>query len=406
MPSTYAYKVRDSAGKVVEGTLEADSANLVVGKLQGMGYTPISVEEEADNRLQMEIKIPGLTNRVRLKDLAVFSRQFATMINSGLTLLKSLSVLEEQTESEELGKVVREVRLDVERGSSLSVALARRPKVFNSLYVAMVKSGETSGTLDQSLERIAHTIEKQVQLRRKVISAMTYPTMVGLFAFLITLAMLIFIVPQFKDMYADLEGTLPAPTRALLAVSEFTQKYWYIWALGGIVGAFGFRRWINSESGRQRWDTIKLRIPVFGPLVRKIALARFSRTLAALTRSGVPILEALDIVAQTAGNWVVATAVRDAQTAVKGGDTLAHKLQDHEVFPPMVIQMISVGEETGAIDEMLDKIAEFYDSEVSATVDALASLIEPMMMVAIGAVVGSMIISLYLPLFNIIKLIK
>ncbi|MEZ5169794.1 MAG: type II secretion system F family protein [Acidimicrobiia bacterium] len=406
MPSTYAYKVRDSAGKVVEGTLEADSANLVVGKLQGMGYTPISVEEEADNRLQMEIKIPGLTNRVRLKDLAVFSRQFATMINSGLTLLKSLSVLEEQTESEELGKVVREVRLDVERGSSLSVALARRPKVFNSLYVAMVKSGETSGTLDQSLERIAHTIEKQVQLRRKVISAMTYPTMVGLFAFLITLAMLIFIVPQFKDMYADLEGTLPAPTRALLAVSEFTQKYWYIWALGGIVGAFGFRRWINSESGRQRWDTIKLRIPVFGPLVRKIALARFSRTLAALTRSGVPILEALDIVAQTAGNWVVATAVRDAQTAVKGGDTLAHKLQDHEVFPPMVIQMISVGEETGALDEMLDKIAEFYENEVETTVDALTSLIEPILIVIMGAIIGGMVIALYLPMFNIINLIE
>ncbi len=406
MPTTFAYKVRDHGGKIVEGTLEADSANLVVGKLRGMGYTPISVEEDSGSTLQTEIRIPGLSNRVRLKDLAVFSRQFATMINAGLTLLKSLSILEEQTESKELAKVVREVRIDVEGGSSLSAALARRPKVFNRLYVAMVKSGETSGTLEQTLQRVAHTIEKQVELRRKVISAMTYPAMVGLFAFLITLAMLIFIVPQFEDMYADLEGTLPAPTRLLLAVSAFVQQYWWVWLLGTIAGIVGFRRWIKTESGRKRWDTLKLRVPVFGPLARKIALARFSRTLAALTRSGVPILEALDIVAQTAGNWVIATAVRDAQVAVKGGDTLAHKLQDHEVFPPMVIQMISVGEETGALDEMLDKIAEFYENEVEATVNALTSLIEPILIVIMGVIIGGMVIALYLPMFNIINLLE
>ncbi len=406
MATTFEYKVRDQAGKVLEGTLEADDATLVVGKLRGMGYTPISVEEQAESRLQTDIKIPGLSNRVRLKDLAVFSRQFATMINSGLSLLKSLSILEEQTESKELARVVGAVRLDVERGSSLSVALARHPKVFNRLYIAMVKSGESGGVLDDVLLRIAHTIEKQVELRRKVVSAMTYPTMVALFAFLITLAMLIFIVPQFQDMYDELEGTLPLPTRILLGVSAFAQHFWYVWLLGGIAGVFGFRRWINSEEGRKRWDAFKLRMPVFGTLARKIALARFARTLAALTRSGVPILESLDIVSQTAGNYVVATALHDAQVAVKGGDTLAHKLQFHEVFPPMVVQMISVGEETGALDEMLDKIAEFYENEVEATVNALTSLIEPILIVIMGAVIGAMVIALYLPMFNIINLIK
>lgn len=406
MATTFEYKVRDQTGKVVEGTLEADDATLVVGKLRGMGYTPISVEQQAESRLQSDIKIPGLSDRVRLKDLAVFSRQFATMINSGLTLLKSLTVLEDQTESKELGRVIGEVRRDVERGSSLSVALGRHPKVFNRLYVAMVKSGETGGSLDAVLLRIAHTIEKQVELRRKVVSAMTYPTMVAIFAFLITLAMLIFIVPQFQDMYDELEGTLPLPTRMLLAVSGFTQQYWYMWLAAGVVGIFAFRRWIKSDEGRKRWDAFKLRMPVFGGLVRKIALARFARTLAALTRSGVPILESLDIVCQTAGNHVVAVALEDAQVAVKGGDTLAHRLQFHDVFPPMVVQMISVGEETGALDEMLDKIAEFYENEVETTVNALTSLIEPILIVIMGAIIGAMVIALYLPMFNIINLIK
>ena len=406
MATTFAYKVRDQAGKVIEGQLEADDATLVAGKLRGMGYVPISIEEHAESRLQTDITIPGLSSRVRLKDVAVFSRQFATMINAGLSLLKSLSVLEEQTESKELARIIREVRLDVERGNSLSVALASHPKAFNHLYVALVKSGETGGVLDEVLQRIADTIEKQVELRRKVISAMTYPTMVGLFAFTIMLAMLIFIVPQFEGMYDQLEGTLPVPTRVLLAVSAVVQRFWWIWLIASVAGAFGFRRWINSEEGRKRWDAFKLRMPIFGGLVRKIALARFARTLAALTRSGVPILESLDIVSATAGNHVVAVALRDAQTAVKSGNTLAQRLQFHKVIPPMVVQMISVGEETGALDEMLDKIAEFYEAEVEATVDALTSLIEPILIVSMGIVVGGMVVALYLPMFNIINLIE
>jgi type IV pilus assembly protein PilC len=407
MPSTtFAYKVRDQGGNIVEGSLEADDASLVVGKLRQMGYTPIAIEQRSGTSLKADVKIPGLSGRVRLKDVAVFSRQFATMINSGLSLLRALSILTEQTENPQLAKTVNEVRLDVERGSALSAAMAKHPKTFNRLYIAMVKSGEIGGVLDQVLLRLADTIEKQVELRRKIRSAMTYPIVVISICSLIATAMLLLIVPQFKAIYADLGGTLPLPTRVLISVSDLLKKWFPIFIVLGGVGGWLFARWTKSPNGKPKWDSFKLRVPVFGALTRKAALARFSRTLAALTRSGVGILEALDIVAETAGNEVVSVAVRETQGAVKRGDTLARPLTQHEVFPAMVVQMIAVGEETGALDEMLDKIADFYDQEVAATVDALTSLIEPLLIVLMGAIVGGMIISLYMPMFNIIKLIK
>jgi type IV pilus assembly protein PilC len=406
MATTFAYKVRDQSGKLVEGQLEAEDANLVVGKLRQMGYTPIAVEARNDNKLKADIKIPGLSGRVKMKDVAVFSRQFATMINSGLSLIRSLAILAEQTENEELARVLGEVRLDVEKGVSLSAAISKHPKVFNRLYIAMVRSGEIGGVLDAVLMRLADTIEKQVELRRKIRSAMTYPIVALAICLLIATAMLLFIVPQFKAIYTDLGGQLPLPTRILISASDLMKSYFPIFILLAGVGVYLFRRWIKTPDGRMIWDRLKLRFPVFGLLTRKTALARFSRTLAALTRSGVGILEALDIVAETAGNEVVAVALRETQSAVKRGDTLARPLEQHEVFPPMVTQMISVGEETGALDEMLDKIADFYDQEVTATVDALTSLIEPLMIVVMGAMVGGMVISLYLPMFNIIKLIK
>jgi type IV pilus assembly protein PilC len=406
MATTFAYKVRDQSGKLVEGQLEADDATLVVGKLRQMGYTPIAVEAKHDNKFSADIKIPGLSNRVKLKDVAVFSRQFATMINSGLSMIRSLSILADQTENAELARVVGEVRLDVEKGVSLSSAISRHPKVFNRLYIAMVRSGEIGGVLDAVLMRLADTIEKQVELRRKVRSAMTYPIVALSICILIATAMLLFIVPQFKAIYTDLGGQLPLPTRILISASNILKAWFPVVLVLGGVGFYAFRRWTKTENGKMIWDRFKLRVPVFGILTRKTALARFSRTLAALTRSGVGILEALDIVAETAGNEVVSLALRETQGAVKRGDTLARPLEQHEVFPPMVTQMISVGEETGALDEMLDKIADFYDSEVTATVDALTSLIEPLMIVVMGTIVGGMIISLYLPMFNIIKLIK
>ena len=371
-----------------------------------MGYTPISIEERSKARFSADVSIPGMGGKVKLKDVAVFSRQFATMINSGLSLIRALAILADQTENAQLAKVAGEVRLDVEKGSSLSVSLAKHPKVFNRLFIAMVRSGEVGGVLDAVLVRLADTIEKQVELRRKVRSAMTYPVVVLSVCIVIATAMLLFIVPQFKAIYTDLGGELPTPTKVLISISDLLKQFFPIFVLLAGVAVFLFRRWIKSPQGRPKWDAFRLRVPVFGGLVRKTALARFSRTLAALTRSGVGILESLEIVADTAGNEVVSVAVRDTQQAVKRGDTLARPLEQHEVFPPMVVQMIAVGEETGALDEMLDKIADFYDQEVSATVDALTSLIEPMLIVFMGAIVGGMIISLYLPMFNIIKLIK
>jgi type IV pilus assembly protein PilC len=406
MPTTFAYKVRDRAGQLVEGQLEADDQALVVGKLRQMGYTPISVQAQSKVTFSANVSIPGLGNRVKLKDLAVFSRQFATMINSGLTLIRGLAILAEQTENPKLAEVIGEVRLDVEKGSSLSASMAKHPKTFNRLYIAMVRSGEIGGVLDSVLLRLADTLEKQVELRRRVRSAMTYPIVALVICTSLALAMLLLVVPQFKTIYDDLGGTLPLPTQILISLSDILITFFPLVVLAGGIATWLFRRWIRSPSGRPKWDAFKLRVPVFGNLAKKIALARFSRTLAALTRSGVGILESLEIVAETSGNEVVAVAVRETQGAVKRGDTLARPLEQHEVFPPMVVQMISVGEETGAVDEMLDKIADFYDQEVAATVDALASLIEPLMMLAIGAIVGGMIISLYLPLFNIIKLIK
>lgn len=407
MPTTFAYKVRDQAGRIVEGELEADDERLVVGKLRQMGYVPVSVERRDGPRFSADVKIPGLSGRVKLKDVAVFSRQFATMINSGLSLVRALNILAEQTENPELARVVGEVRVDVEKGSALSAALARHPKVFNRLYLAMVRAGEVGGVLDAVLLRLAGTIEKQVELRRKVRSAMTYPAVVAVICCVIAMAMLIFIVPQFAGIYQELDNAvLPLPTRVLIAVSQAVQRFFPILVLGGGVGFWAFRRWARSPRGKPHWDAFKLRVPVFGVLGRKVALARFARTLAALTRSGVGILESLEIVADTSGNEVIGAALRDTQQAVKRGDTLARPLGTQEVFPPMVVQMISVGEETGALDEMLDKIADFYDQEVEATVDALTSLIEPLLIVFMGAVVGGMIISLYMPMFNIINLIK
>jgi len=406
MADTFAYKVRDKSGKLVEGQLEAENAQLVVSKLRSMGYVPIEIEQQGKQSLSKDLKIPFFSDRIKLKDVSVFSRQFATMINSGLSMLRSLYILAEQTESKPLAAVVNQVRMDVERGASLSAALAKHPKAFNRLYVAMVRAGEAGGVLDSVLQRLATTIEKQVELRRKVKSAMTYPAVVSILVLLLVTAMLLFVIPMFQGIYGQLGGKLPVPTQILIDVSNVIRKLWWVVFGVEIAAVWAFRRWIASEEGRKRWDAIKLKMPVFGGLARKTALARFGRTLSALVRSGVPILESLDIVQETSGNWVVSEAVRDTAQQVKRGEPLSRRLEEHDVFPPMVVQMMAVGEETGALDEMLDKIADFYDQEVEATVNALTSLIEPILIVVMGVVIGGMIISLYLPMFDVINLIK
>jgi type IV pilus assembly protein PilC len=407
MPDTYQYKVRDRQGKLLEGSLVADSTTLVANRLRQMGYIPLAIDRKDDSGFQKEIKLPfGGGKRAKLKDIAVFSRQFATMINAGLSLLRSLYILAEQTENKVLAGVLNHVRQDVEKGSSLSQAFARHPKTFSRLYVAMVRAGETGGVLDSVLLQLADTIEKQVELRRKIKSAMTYPVVVFALVLVIVSAMLLFVVPMFKDLFDQLGGTLPLPTRMLIGISTLVAKLWWLMVLidAGLVWAF--KRWIATDQGRSRWDAIKLRVPVFGKLVRKTALTRFARTLAVLLRSGVPILESLEITSETVNNSVVSRGVKDVQAAVKTGEGMARPLAAHAVFPPMVVQMIAVGEETGAIDTMLEKIADFYDQEVEATVNALTSLLEPLLIVFMGGAVGGMVISLYMPMFNIIKLIK
>jgi type IV pilus assembly protein PilC len=401
--TTYNYRVRDGQGKLVSGTLAGDSEALVLTRLREMGYVPIKVEQKREG-MGREITLrPG---HVKRKDLAIFTRQFATMVNSGLPILRAMTILANQTESKALSKAVADVRVDVEQGSSLSAALAKHPKAFNNLYVAMVRSGETGGVLDAVLLRLADQIEREVELRQTIRSAMTYPVVVVIFVTLILMAMLLFIVPQFQNIYTQLGGTLPIPTKILLAVSNGVRHLWWLVILATIGAVFAFKRYKKTAKGRARIDALKLKVPIFGPLFHKVALSRFSSTLSVLLRSGVPILQSLDIVSETVNNDVLSKAVGDIQTSVKEGESIARPLGAHAVFPPMVVQMLAVGEETGAVDTMLEKVSQFYDSEVKASVDALTSIIEPVLIAIVGACVGMAVIALYLPMFNLINLIK
>ncbi|HEX8003959.1 MAG TPA: type II secretion system F family protein [Mycobacteriales bacterium] len=406
MATTFAYKVRDRGGKVVSGTLEADNAAAVATKLKGMGYAPISIEN-AGGGLKTEIKIPGMgAKKVKLRDLAIFSRQFATMINSGLSLLRALNILSEQTENPELARVLGEVRNDVETGSALSIAMQKHPKVFPPLMVNMTKAGEIGGFLDSVLLQVAENYEAEVKLRGKVKSAMTYPIVVLVMALLCVSAMLIFIVPVFATMFKDLGATLPAPTRVLVFLSEKMRLLAPLIVVGLIVTFFVWKRIKYNPKVRDVVDPLKLKAPVFGKLFQKIALSRFSRNLGTMMKSGVPILQSLDIVADTTGNVVVGRAVRDVQESVRTGEALSKPLENHKVFPPMVVQMMAVGEDTGALDTMLLKISEFYDQEVEATTESLTALLEPVMIGVLGGLVGSMIIALYMPIFKVFDLVK
>jgi type IV pilus assembly protein PilC len=403
MTATYDYKVRDRTGNLVTGQLAGDSETLVLEKLRQMGMTPVEVKK-ANAGLKMEINLrPG---RVKLKQVAIFCRQFATMVNSGLPILRALSILADQTESKELAKVLVQARTDVEQGSSLSAAMGKHPKAFNNTFIAMVKAGETGGVLDDVLLQLADQIEKEVSLRRQIKSAMTYPVVVVALVVLIMSAMLLFIVPQFETIYASLDSALPLPTTILLAVSRVFTKYWWMVILASVGATFLFKRYKKSDGGRARIDAIKIRVPVFGPLFHKVAIARFSSTLSMLMRAGVPILQALEIVKDTVNNQVISSAVEDVKTSVREGESIAKPLGKHSVFPPMVVQMMAVGEETGAVDTMLDKVSEFYNSEVKATVEALTSLIEPLLIAIIGGAVGAAVVALYMPMFNIINVIE
>jgi type IV pilus assembly protein PilC len=405
MATTFEYAVRNRSGKLVTGKLQADSQSALVSKLRAMGYAPVSIVESGTG-IRSEVKIPGFGGRVKLKDLAILSRQFATMINSGLSLLRALTILTDQTDNSKLRTVLGEVRNDIETGQALSSALGKHPAVFPPLMVNMTRAGEVGGFLDKVLMQIAENYEAEVKLRGKVKAAMTYPVVVFVLAILMCTAMLIFIVPVFAKMFATLGGELPTPTKVLMALSGIMKVGAPLTLVGLVVLFLSWPKFKNNARFRNVFDPLKLRLPVFGSLVQKIALSRFSRNLGTMLSSGVPILQSLDIVADTTGNIVLARAIRDVQDSVRTGESLSGPLTEHPVFPPMVVQMMSVGEDTGALDAMLLKISAFYDQEVESTTESLTALIEPLMIAVLGGLVGSMIIALYMPIFKVFDLIN
>ncbi len=404
--ATFQYSVRDRSGKMVSGKIEADSSTAVAQKLKTMGYAPVSITQVKNAGMQMELSLPKMGAKVKLKDLAVFSRQFATMINSGLSLLRGLTILEEQTSSKELAKALTLVRQDVESGNALSAALGKHPTIFPDLMVNMTRAGEIGGFLDSVMLQIAENYEAEVKLRGKVKAAMTYPVVVLCMALLAVVGMLLFIVPTFAKLFDDLGGTLPAPTRVLIFLSDLLKNYAPFIVVLMIGLAIVWSKIRRTDRVRRVVDPLKLKLPVFGGLFQRIALSRFARNLGTMMSSGVPILQSLDIVADTTGNVVIGDAVRDVEESVRRGESLSGPLAQHPVFPPMVVQMMAVGEDTGALDTMLHKISEFYDQEVEATTEALTALIEPLMIAFLGAVIGAMIIALYMPIFKIFDLIK
>lgn len=401
---TFEYSVRDKRGKLVNGKLEAPNETALIQKLRGMGYAPLKVKE-ANAGLSMEIKLPG-SDKVGLKDLAIMSRQFATMIDSGLSLMRALNILAEQTESEALAKVLGEVRTDVEGGAALSSSMAKHSRVFPPLMVNMCRAGEVGGFLDKVLIQIAENMEAEVKLRAKIKSAMTYPVVVFIIAIISVVGMLLFIVPVFTKMFSDMGGELPAPTKALVWLSAAMKIGAPISVIAAIPLMTGWNRIKRREKVRQFVDPLKLKVPIFGDLFRKVAIARFCRNLGTMLHSGVPILRSLEIVGEAAGNVVIRDAAKAVEESVRRGESLAGPLAEHKVFPPMVVQMLAVGEDTGAMDIMLHKISDFYDQEVEATTEALTSIIEPLMIAVLGSIIGGMIVALYMPIFGVFELIK
>ncbi len=401
--STYIFKAMDVAGAPLRGQVDAESKQAVSDQLRARGLVILEIAEKHSSR---EINVT-LFERITLSDLAIFSRQLATMVSSGMTILRALFVLEEQTEVKKLKAVIVSVRKDVEAGLAFSVALARHPKVFSPLFVAMVRAGEIGGVLEDSLVRIADQLEKEDALRRQVRSAMVYPSVVLTVALVVMIVLVVYIVPVFAGVLQQF-GTsaagqqLPAMTQITVDVSHAITGYWYAFIGSAALLGFSFRHWKRSETGRPQWDALRLKIPFkIGDIVQKISIARWARTFSALTSAGVPLLEALDITGRSAGNAVVARVMGDVIDSVKRGGTISEPLRESNVFPTMVSHMVAVGESTGELDWMLSKIADFYEERVAASVKALTSIIEPVMIVFIGGMVGFIVIAMYLPLFKV-----
>lgn len=398
----YVWKGKAPGGATQSGELNLATKEEVLQYLRKKRIVASEVREKSGG---VSFRLPTIKKGVSIRDLVIFTRQFSTMVNAGLPLVQCLDILSKQAESAAFRQIVAEVMHDVESGSTLAEAMAKRPAAFDNLYVNMVDAGEAGGILDDILARLAGYLEKAEALRRKVKSALTYPSVVLVVALGATTFMLLFIIPTFAKVFADFGGELPMATRVVLGLSNFLKGFWWliILSIGGTI--FTLRRIYRTDSGKMKFDRFFLRIPVFGDIIRKASIARFTRTLGTMISSGVPILSALDITARTAGNKVIEQAILMTKASIGEGETIAAPLKESKVFPPMVVQMISVGEETGALDKMLDKIANFYDEEVNVAVDTLTSIIEPIMIVIMGTLVGGMVVAMYMPMFKLINVV-
>ncbi len=398
----YAYRGRARGGRLVLGQMEAGAPDVVASKLRRLRILPTVVEER---RKPLDFRIPGFGRRVKDKDLAVFTRQIATMLNAGLPLVQCLEVLASQQPKKRFKMALTEIRDDLEAGSTLAATLKRHPKVFSALYSAMIEAGEAGGFLDTTLNRLAVYIEKTMTLRRKVKGALIYPAVVVTVALSVVIFLLIYVIPTFKSLFEGYGAALPLPTQFVLEVSRLVRTHLVAVLTAFGVGVLGLRFYYKTERGKRVVDGILLRVPIFGELIRKVSVAKFTRTLGTLVSSGVPILNGLQITAKTAGNKVVEEAVLQTRSSIAEGKTIAEPLKASKVFPPMVVQMISVGERTGALDAMLSKIADFYEAEVEQTVANLTTLLEPLMIVFLGVVVGGIVIAMYLPIFKLVTVV-
>ena len=404
--ASFAFKALELGGARTGGEVDGEDRQAVAQQLRAKGLIVLEIEEKKASADFGELT--ARFKKVKSYDLTVATRQLSTMISSGMSMLRALHVLEEQSSNPKLRDALVQVRKDVESGVSLSDSLARHPDIFNDLYRAMISAGETGGILDETLKRVADQLEKDESLKRQVKSAMMYPSVIGGFALIVLLALVAFLVPVFEGIFKDFGGELPAITKFTVFLSDIVTQRWYIGLAGTLLAVFAFRRWKRSERGRMQWDRFKLGIPwKIGDIVQKVALARFSRTFSAMIAAGVPILEAIDITGRTSGNRVVEKAMGAVRDSVKSGGTIAAPMREERAaFPNMVVQMIGVGEETGALDSMMSKIADFYEDEVAASVKALTSIIEPLMIVVVGAIVGFIVIAMYLPMFSVYDQIR
>jgi type IV pilus assembly protein PilC len=403
--ATYAFKALDLSGVSTRGEMDAGDKQAVAAQLRSKGLIVVDIEEQKPASAG---DILARFRRVKADHLVVATRQLATMVQSGMSLLRALYVIEEQTENDKLRETWIEVRKDVEAGVSLSAALARHPDVFNELYVAMVQAGETGGILDRTLVRVATQLERDAALRRQIRAAMIYPSLIAGFAFVVLFALVAFLVPVFEKIFEDFGGELPAITKFTVWLSHMITGRWYVMLAVTFAIVWLFRYWKRTERGRMQWDRLKLKVPMkIGDIVQKVALARFSRTFSGLISAGVPMLEAIDITGRTSGNRVIEQAMEGVRDSVKKGGTITQPMTEvPEAFPVMVTQMIGVGEETGALETMLTKVADFYEEQVEAAVKALTSILEPIMIILVGAIVGFIVIAMYLPMFKVYDQIK